>query len=117
MPWETLKPAREPFRRLYASSADTWAIEPEGINQVGCVFSIQGLEIDYIGVILGPDIDYDPENDCLKAVRGITHNMNAGNDPDKFVKNIYRVLMSRGKLGCYVYCCNDGVADYLRRCR
>ena len=117
MPWETLKPAREPFRRLYASSADTWAIEPEGINQVGCVFSIQGLEIDYIGVILGPDIDYDPENDCLKAVHGITHNMNAGNDPDKFVKNIYRVLMSRGKLGCYVYCCNDGVADYLRRCR
>ena len=116
MPWETLRPAREPYRRKYASSADTWAIEPEGINQIGCVFSIQGLEIDYIGVILGPDIDYDPENDCLKAVPGITHNMNTGNDPDKFVKNIYRVLMSRGKLGCYVYCCNKGVSKYLRRC-
>jgi DUF2075 family protein len=117
MPWETLTPAREPYRRQYASSADTWAIEPEGINQIGCVFSIQGLEIDYIGVILGPDIDYDAENDCLKAVPGITHNMYSGNDPDKFVKNIYRVLMSRGKLGCYVYCCNEGVAKYLRRFR
>ena len=115
MPWETLTLAREPFRQRYASSADTWAIEPQGINQIGCVFSIQGLELDYIGVILGPDIDYDPINDCLKAVPGITHNMNAGDDPDRYVKNIYRVLMSRGKLGCYVYCCNESVAKFLKR--
>ena len=115
MPWETLTLAREPYRHKYASSADTWAIEPQGINQVGCVFSIQGLELDYIGVILGPDIDYDPVNDCLKAIPGITHNMNAGDDPDRYVKNIYRVLMSRGKLGCYVYCCNESVAEFLKR--
>lgn len=115
MPWETLTLAREPYRQKYASSADTWAIEPEGINQIGCVFSIQGLELDYIGVILGPDIDYDPVNDCLKAIPGITHNMNAGDDPDRYVKNIYRVLMSRGKLGCYVYCCNKAVAEFFKR--
>ena len=115
MPWETLTLAREPYRQKYASSADTWAIEPQGINQIGCVFSIQGLELDYIGVILGPDIDYDPVNDCLKAIPGITHNMNAGDDPDRYVKNIYRVLMSRGKLGCYVYCCNESVAEFLKR--
>lgn len=116
MPWETLTPAREPYRGLYASSADTWAIEPGGINQIGCIFSIQGLEIDYIGVILGPDIDYDPAQDCLKAIPGITHNMNPGNDPDTYVKNIYRVLMSRGKKGCYIFCTNKSVADYLASC-
>ena len=116
MPWETLKPARAPYRDKYASSADTWALEPGGINQVGCVFSIQGLELDYIGVIIGPDMDYDPLRDCLKAVPGITHNMNAGDDPDKYVKNIYRVLLSRGKKGCYVFCSNKAVADYLARC-
>ena len=116
MPWETLTPAREPYRSQYASSADTWAIEPEGINQIGCIFSIQGLEIDYIGVILGPDIDYDPVHNSLKAVPGITHNMNAGNDSDRYVKNIYRVLMSRGKKGCYVFCTNKAVSDYLKRC-
>lgn len=115
MPWETLTLAREPYRQKYATSADTWAIEPQGINQIGCVFSIQGLELDYIGVILGPDIDYDPVNDCLKAIPGITHNMNAGDNPDRYVKNIYRVLMSRGKLGCYVYCCNESVAKFLKR--
>ena len=116
MPWETLTPARSPYREQYASSADTWAIEPEGINQIGCVFSIQGLELDYIGVIIGPDLTYDQEHDCLKAVPGITHNMNPGDDPDKFVKNIYRVLMSRGKKGCFVYCCDNRVADFLARC-
>ncbi len=116
MPWETLTPARSPYRERYASSADTWAIEPGGINQIGCVFSIQGLEIDYIGVIIGPDLTYDSQNDCLRAVPGVTHNMTPGDDPDRFVKNIYRVLMSRGKKGCYVFCSNREVADYLSRC-
>jgi hypothetical protein len=116
MPWETMNPAKPPYRERYASSADTWAIEPEGINQIGCVFSIQGLELDYIGVIIGPDLTFDQEHDCLKAVPGITHNMNPGDDPDKFVKNIYRVLMSRGKRGCYVYCCDKKVTAFLSRC-
>ncbi len=115
MPWETLRPARSPYREKYASSADTWALEPEGINQIGCVFSIQGLEIDYIGVIIGPDFSYDSTHDCLKAVPGVTHNMNPGDDPDRFVKNIYRVLMSRGKKGCFIYACDPGVADFFER--
>lgn len=116
MPWETLTRPRMPYRDRYASSADTWAIEPEGINQIGCVFSIQGLEIDYIGVIIGPDLVYDAENDCLKAVPGVTHNMNAGDDPDTYVKNIYRVLMSRGKKGCYIFSCDPEVSEYFRKC-
>ena len=116
MPWETLKTPRRPYRDKYASSADTWAVEPEGINQIGCVFSIQGLEIDYIGVIIGPDLTFDKESGCLKAVPGITHNMTSGGDPDRYVKNIYRVLLSRGKKGCYVYCCDPSVTEYLKKC-
>lgn len=116
MPWETLTRPRNKYRDKYASSADTWAIEPAGINQIGCVFSIQGLEIDYIGVIIGPDLDYDSEHDCLKAVPGKTHNLEAGDNLDTYVKNIYRVLMSRGKKGCYIYCCNQAVSEYFKRC-
>lgn len=116
MPWETLKPARQPFRDRYASSADTWAIEPAGINQIGCVFSIQGLELDYIGVIIGPDLTYDKKAHRLKAVPGITHGINAGGNLDLYVKNIYRVLLSRGKNGCFVYCCDPSVSEYLSEC-
>lgn len=71
MPWETNNVrARGQFRDKYASSADTWAIEPQGINQVGCIFSIQGFEIDYIGVILGPDIQYNVEKLQRQQVSG-----------------------------------------------
>lgn len=118
MPWETQKNKRPrgEFRQRYASSAETWATEPGGINQVGCVFSIQGLELDYIGVIIGEDMDYDAERDCLVVIPGRTHSAPSGDGADTCIRNIYRVLMSRGKRGCFVYSCNPGVAEYLQRC-
>ena len=118
MPWETKKNKRPrgEFRNMYASSAETWAIEPGGINQVGCVFSIQGLELDYIGVIIGEDMDYDAERDCLVVIPGKTRSVPLGDEADTYVRNIYRVLMSRGKRGCFVYSCNPGVAEYLQKC-
>ena len=118
MPWETQKGKRPSgaFRDMYASSAETWATEPAGINQVGCVFSIQGLELDYIGVIIGEDVDYDPVDDRLVVIPGKTHSAPTGDDADKYIRNIYRVLLSRGKRGCFVYSCNQGVSEYLKRC-
>ncbi len=118
MPWETnLSPARGRFENLYASSADTWAIEKEGINQVGCIFSIQGFEIDYIGVILGPDIKYDEENDRLIGVPGKNIAVSSP-DPEiytKHIRNAYRVLMSRGKKGCMIYCTDPNVSAFIRK--
>ena len=83
-----------------------WAYKPEGIKQVGCIYTAQGFEFDYIGVIVGPDLKYDKEHDCLVG------DPKGTKDPilkrskerfDEYVKNIYRVLMSRGLKGCYVY--------------
>lgn len=118
MPWETnLVRARPPFRSLYASSADTWASEPQGINQIGCIFSIQGMELDYMGVIIGPDLDYDSENDSLVAVPGKNMDVRTVDTEayEKYIKNIYRVLLTRGTKGCFVYSCNRGVSDYFLR--
>lgn len=119
MPWETnTVRARPPFREKYASCADTWATEPEGINQIGCIFSIQGLELDYMGVIIGPDLDYNPSTGTLVAVPGKNMDVKTGDADiyDRHIKNIYRVLLTRGVKGCYVYCCNPGVADYISKC-
>lgn len=120
MPWETNNVrARGQFRDKYASSADTWAIEPQGVNQVGCIFSIQGFEIDYIGVILGHDIQYDSTNDCLIGQVGnnVAVQSSDSNEYTRHIRNAYRVLMSRGKKGCFVYCCNPEVASFLERCQ
>lgn len=86
--------------------APLWAHDPNGINQIGCVYTAQGFEFDYVGVIFGDDLKYD-----FDAQKWIAHPENSG-DPvvrrakDRFIdliKNTYRVLLSRGLKGCYVY--------------
>lgn len=115
MPWETNNvQAQGVFASRYAPSADLWASHPQGINQVGCIFSAQGFEVDYVGVILGPDIRFDPDARRIVAIPGRTHGVRASDpDLDTHVKNIYRVLLSRGRLGCFVYCYDQALADYL----
>ena len=86
--------------------ATLWANDPNGINQIGCIYTAQGFEFDYVGVIFGNDLVYNLDEQEWEG-----HPENSG-DPvvrcskDKFinlVKNTYRVLLSRGLKGCYVY--------------
>ena len=116
MPWETnTVRARPPFEKMYAPSADLWASHPMGINQVGCVFSAQGFEVDYVGVIMGPDIGFDPKKGKIITKKGLTHSVSDSSpDFDTHIKNIYRVLLSRGRKGCFVYCCDSNLSDYLK---
>lgn len=116
MPWETNnRQARKPFRDMYAPTANLWASHPKGINQVGCIFSAQGFEVDYVGVIMGPDITYDPKRHCIAALPGCTFGVMNSKDFETHIRNIYRVLMSRGRKGCFVYCCHPELAEYLKR--
>lgn len=115
MPWETHDKVTPPkgYVKWYE-----WAYKPEGIKQVGCIYTAQGFEFDYIGVIIGNDLKYNPETDRLEG------NVSATADPmlrrsqgdfDKYVKNIYRVLMSRGMKGCYIYCTDPGTQEYFKK--
>jgi DUF2075 family protein len=117
MPWETKKaPTQEPYKSMYAPTTNSWASHPMGINQVGCVYTAQGFEFDYVGVILGPDIEYDASHDRLRCIpKNNKKNRVSEKNGDILIRNIYRVLMSRGKYGCYIYCCDPKVADYFKR--
>lgn len=117
MPWETKQaPTKEPYKSMYAPDTNSWASHPMGINQVGCVYTAQGFEFDYVGVILGPDIEYDAVRDCLRCIpKKNKKNKVSEKNGDTLIRNIYRVLMSRGKYGCYIYCCDPKVADYFKR--
>lgn len=88
------------------------------MKQVGCIYTAQGFEFDYAGVIIGPDIRYDAINDCLTTDITASKDPMLNKDPkgfDGYVRNIYRVLMPRGVKGTFVYCCDPGVKDYLKR--
>ncbi len=103
------------------SSRSTWAIDASGVHQVGCIHTSQGLEFDYAGVIIGNDLRFDPARMELYADYDAYHDRpgKRGLKSDNatlttLVKNIYRVLMSRGMKGCYVFARDPHLRNYLR---
>lgn len=85
-----------------------WAYNPKGFDQIGCIYSCQGFEFDYIGIIFGNDIFYDfDKGDWIpKREHCFDLSIKRVHDDEKYmklVKNIYRVLLSRGMKGCYIY--------------
>ena len=106
-------------------NSSTWAIDPNSVNEIGCIHTCQGLEFDYVGVIIGDDIqykdgqvvtDYTKRARTDQSLKGI-HRMNpitAKRVADTIIKNTYRTLMTRGMKGCYVYCADKGMQEYLK---
>ena len=112
-------------------NTSTWAIDENSVDQIGCIHTCQGLEFDYVGVIIGDDITVDPNENIItnwrnrastdQSIKGLKSL--AKIDPkrtneigDQIIKNTYRTLMTRGQKGCYIYCTNKNFADYLRKC-
>ena len=103
-PWD----AKPEAKRLAPGipKASLWAHDPNGINQIGCVYTAQGFEFDYIGVIFGDDLTYDFDRQAWHGNPQKSSDSVVKRSKEKFtelVKNTYRVLLSRGMKGCYVY--------------
>jgi len=103
------------------ANRDLWAIRPEGEDQIGCIHTSQGLEFDYIGVIIGGDLRFDPLKKCLYAsydeyrdVLGKKGLKFKQKELTSFVCNVYKTLMSRGMKGCYVYCVDKNLQQYFK---
>lgn len=103
-PWNAKPEARILARGIPKSNV--WAHDPKGIDQIGCIYTAQGFEFDYAGVIFGNDLVYDLDNQSWKGHPENSADNVVKRSKDKFidlVKNTYRVLLSRGMKGCYVY--------------
>jgi len=85
--------------------APLWAYSKGGENQVGCIYTAQGFEFDYVGVIFGTDLVYRSGHGWI-GQREHSYDTPVKKAGDRFaelVKNTYRVLLTRGLKGCYVY--------------
>jgi len=94
--------------------ASLWAYDPGGQDQVGCVYTAQGFEFDYAGIIFGQDIVFDQTQGDWVGQPKKSFDRRVKQDPDRFtdlVKRTYRVLLSRGLKGCYVYFLDDSTRD------
>lgn len=104
MPWNAKPDAGRLARGIPKSNF--WASEPMGVEQVGCVYTAQGFEFDYVGIIFGLDLRYDPDKGEWIGDKTHSHDSVVKRSGDSFVdlvKNTYRVLFTRGIKGCYVY--------------
>ena len=106
-----------------------WVIQPESVNEIGCIHTCQGLEVDYVGVIIGEDlivrdgivlINPSKRDSNDSTVRGYKAMMKDNPMHTKellrgIVKNTYRTLMTRGMKGCYIYCVDKETNDYFKK--
>lgn len=107
---------------------DAFAINPDSVHEAGCIHTSQGLEFDYVGVIIGDDLrfrdgkvvtDYSKRartDQSMKGIKGMAKENpeKASRVAEEIIKNTYRTLMTRGMKGCYVYCTDKKLAEYLK---
>lgn len=92
-----------------------WATDDSGMKQVGTVYTAQGFEFDYIGIIFGNDLVWDKKHESWYAIPKNSYDTMAKNKNDEFVqhlKNVYRVLLTRAHKGVFVYFINKGTEEY-----
>ncbi|CAM3018341.1 DUF2075 domain-containing protein [Paenibacillus sediminis] len=111
------------------NNTSTWAIDSDSVQEAGCIHTCQGLEFDYVGVIIGDDIryidgqlitDYTKRAKTDQSLKGISKLIKADKlkgerMADEIIRNTYRILMTRGLKGCFVYCTDKGLEGYLRK--
>lgn len=105
---------------------ELFALGENTVRQAGCIHTTQGLEFDYVGVIIGNDMRYDDNHimtDYKKRAKTdqSLHGIGKYNEnerkkiADEIIKNTYRTLMTRGMKGCYVFCIDKSLGEYLKR--
>ena len=112
------------FRAKWNLETDKiWAVNPRSFEEVGCIHTAQGLEFDYVGVLIGRDLYYDPTDGRVKtnkeAISRDDGSSGIRTAPDevarRLILNTYKTLLTRGQKGCFVYCEDEGLRGYMKR--
>ena len=102
------------------SVSDDWINTENSVNEVGCIHTTQGYDLNYTGIIFGNEISYDKLNNEIIIQKDNYHDKTGKNsisDPNElktFIVNIYKTMMLRGIKGTYIYACNKELQDYFK---
>lgn len=137
-PWRSKKDPAKPDIELpgegfsaqwnLADDGSLWLLKEHSVEQVGCIHTCQGLEVDYIGVMFGPDlvwraekwIEFPNRRDRHdKTIKGyqrmkLEDPLNAERRVREVIRNTYRTLMTRGQRGCFLYSVDPETNAYLK---
>ena len=97
-----------------------WLRNPESKEEMGSIYTLPGLDLNYAAVVIGPELYYNPDTGLIEV--DITHfydNSVKSNTPEtdikRFILNTYAVFMTRGIMGTYVYACDENLSTYLQQ--
>ncbi len=116
------------FEMSWNLGNSVFALEDSSINEIGCIHTSQGLEFDYVGLIIGDDMRYEnghvitdftkraSTDQSMKGIKKLDkqNHEEAQRRADEIIKNTYRTLMTRGMKGCYIYCTDSNLSNYLK---
>lgn len=118
------------FEISWNLSDSIWAIDQNSVNEAGCIHTAQGLEFDYVGVIIGTDMRFEngevvtdyleraKTDQSLKGIKTIAkdNSEKAQAVANQIIRNTYRTLMTRGQKGCFIFCVDPNLNDYFKKC-
>lgn len=120
-PWDIELPGG--FQAKWNLEGDKiWAVNPKSFEEVGCIHTAQGLEFDWVGVLIGRDLSYDPMSGRVLTNKSMIsrddHSSGIRTAPDdiahRLILNTYKTLLTRGQKGCYVYCEDENLREYIK---
>lgn len=104
------------IKRMWNHCTQGWVNTPEAVDEVGCIHSIQGYDLNYAFVILGMDIGMEDGKIIIRRDHYFDQNgKRSADDSDlyEYIRHVYYVLMTRGIRGTYLYVCDDNLRAYL----
>ncbi|MEG2013682.1 MAG: DNA/RNA helicase domain-containing protein [Anaerovoracaceae bacterium] len=109
------------YKYIWNSEHVDWVNSKNSLNEIGCIHTVQGYDLNYTGVILGNEIKYDIEKGGIYIDKSNYHDLQGKtslkteSSLKNYILNIYVTLMTRGIKGTYVYACDEGMQEYLSK--
>lgn len=108
------------YRYVWNHTNKDWVNSMNSINEIGCIHTVQGYDLNYVGVIIGPELKYDKENQKIYIDDKSYYDINgkktikSSDELFNYIINIYKVLLTRGILGTYIYICDNDLREYFK---
>lgn len=109
------------YKGIWNTQRDDWVNSQHAIDEVGCIHTIQGYDLNYVGVIIGNDIYYDEQEKKIKIKKENYYDRNGKvgvlneKELSEYILRIYYVLLTRGINGTYIYACDKALYTYLTK--
>lgn len=105
---------------IWNHTREGWILSSNAVNEIGCLHTVQGYDLNHVGVIIGPDLSYNKEKNKIEVHIDELKDTNVkrGTEEEtveKYIINTYKVLLERGIKGCYIYACDKSMQEYLKK--